>query len=215
MPVQGCQDMATKFKKKWMKLHQEEEISSSAKDDSLTSLQWLQGFSIPSANPESLPKSRFHQERVHPQGTNSSASLTDATGAPQGSGYLTLSTFSVHPSDNSCSFQQTETSQSGHHFTGATCSNVDFKKNYKVKPPYSYATLICMAMRASKKSKLTLSAIYDWITENFCYYRHAEPSWQVRFSWNVVAISNSNPWHRIIVGYKPISKKVGMQGKCQ
>lgn len=179
MPVHGCQDSTTKFKRKWMMLHQEEEGASSVKDDSLTSLQWLQGFSIPTANTESLPKSRFHKEHLHLVGTDSPASPTAAPGAPQGCGYLTLSPFSVSPSDNSCSSQQTEASQSGHHFTGAACSGVDFKTNYKVKPPYSYATLICMAMRASKKSKLTLSAIYDWITENFCYYRHAEPSWQV------------------------------------
>uniref|UniRef100_A0A8C8SSE4 Fork-head domain-containing protein n=1 Tax=Pelusios castaneus TaxID=367368 RepID=A0A8C8SSE4_9SAUR len=50
--------------------------------------------------------------------------------------------------------------------------------NPGVKPPYSYATLICMALQASKLAKLTLSAIYHWITENFCYYRHADPSWQ-------------------------------------
>lgn len=187
MPVQGCQDgqdIATKFKRKWMMLHQEEESASSVKDDSLTSLQWLQGFSIPSANPQSLPKSRFHQEHLHLQGTDSSASPTIATGAPQVSEYLTLSLLSVSSSDNSCS-QQTETSQSGHHLVGVTSSSVDFKTNYKVKPPYSYATLIYMAMRASKKSKLTLSAIYDWITENFCYYRHAEPSWQVRVTHHI------------------------------
>uniref|UniRef100_A0A3Q3VSY0 Fork-head domain-containing protein n=1 Tax=Mola mola TaxID=94237 RepID=A0A3Q3VSY0_MOLML len=55
---------------------------------------------------------------------------------------------------------------------------VDYKTNPKVKPPYSYASLICMAMQASKQPKVTLSTIYNWITENFCYYRHAEPSWQ-------------------------------------
>ncbi|KFP67997.1 Forkhead box protein J1, partial [Cariama cristata] len=46
------------------------------------------------------------------------------------------------------------------------------------KPPYSYATLICMAMEASGKPKITLSAIYKWITDNFCYFRHADPTWQ-------------------------------------
>ncbi|KAK9496838.1 hypothetical protein O3M35_012944 [Rhynocoris fuscipes] len=45
------------------------------------------------------------------------------------------------------------------------------------KPPFSYATLICMAMRANK-NKMTLSSIYAWIKENFLYYRHADPSWQ-------------------------------------
>ncbi|XP_014261921.1 forkhead box protein J1.2-like isoform X1 [Cimex lectularius] len=45
------------------------------------------------------------------------------------------------------------------------------------KPPFSYATLICMAMRANQ-NKMTLSAIYSWIKENFLYYRNADPSWQ-------------------------------------
>ncbi|CAH1391191.1 unnamed protein product [Nezara viridula] len=45
------------------------------------------------------------------------------------------------------------------------------------KPPFSYATLICMAMRANQ-NKMTLSAIYSWIKENFLYYRLADPSWQ-------------------------------------
>ena len=56
---------------------------------------------------------------------------------------------------------------------------IDYKTNPYVKPPYSYATLICMAMKETKKSKITLSSIYTWITDNFMYYRLADPSWQV------------------------------------
>ena len=56
---------------------------------------------------------------------------------------------------------------------------IDYKNNPYVKPPYSYATLICMAMRETKTNKITLSGIYNWITENFVYYRNADPSWQV------------------------------------
>ncbi|KAG7506086.1 forkhead box protein J1-A-like [Solea senegalensis] len=55
---------------------------------------------------------------------------------------------------------------------------VDYATNANIKPPYSYATLICMSMQMSKKSKITLSCIYKWITDNFCYYRHADPTWQ-------------------------------------
>jgi hypothetical protein len=55
---------------------------------------------------------------------------------------------------------------------------VDYKTNGNVKPPYSYATLICMAMKANK-NKMTLSSIYKWIRENFMYYKNADPSWQV------------------------------------
>ena len=58
-------------------------------------------------------------------------------------------------------------------------SKIDYMSDPHRKPPYSYATLICMAMRETKKSKITLSAIYKWIRENFVYYRHADPTWQV------------------------------------
>ncbi|NXI96083.1 FOXJ1 protein, partial [Psophia crepitans] len=56
--------------------------------------------------------------------------------------------------------------------------DIDYQTNPHVKPPYSYATLICMAMEASNKPQITLSAIYKWITDNFCYFRHADPTWQ-------------------------------------
>jgi hypothetical protein len=56
---------------------------------------------------------------------------------------------------------------------------VDYEKDATIKPPFSYATLICMAMRANR-NKMTLRAIYKWIRENFLYYQNADPSWQVR-----------------------------------
>ena len=60
-------------------------------------------------------------------------------------------------------------------------SKIDYTSDPNRKPPYSYATLICMAMRETKKTKITLSAIYKWIRENFVYYRHADPTWQVLY----------------------------------
>uniref|UniRef100_A0A8C5GG59 Forkhead box protein G1 n=1 Tax=Gouania willdenowi TaxID=441366 RepID=A0A8C5GG59_GOUWI len=62
---------------------------------------------------------------------------------------------------------------------------VDYKTNPNVKPPYTYKSLICMTMQASKQPKVTLSTICKWITENFCYYRHADPSWQKAIRWNL------------------------------
>ncbi|XP_039300718.1 forkhead box protein J1-B-like [Nilaparvata lugens] len=53
----------------------------------------------------------------------------------------------------------------------------DYKLSGDHKPPFSYATLICMAMRANN-NKMTLSAIYAWIRDNFLYYRNADPTWQ-------------------------------------
>jgi hypothetical protein len=55
----------------------------------------------------------------------------------------------------------------------------DYRVSGDHKPPYSYAALICMAMGANS-NKMTLSAIYKWIRDNFLYYRNADPSWQVR-----------------------------------
>lgn len=64
------------------------------------------------------------------------------------------------------------------------------------KPPFSYAALIGMAMSAHN-NKMTLSAIYAWIRENFLYYRNADPSWQVCIFFNSPLIYftiNSTSW---------------------
>uniref|UniRef100_A0A8C3UTQ4 Fork-head domain-containing protein n=1 Tax=Catharus ustulatus TaxID=91951 RepID=A0A8C3UTQ4_CATUS len=63
--------------------------------------------------------------------------------------------------------------------------DIDYKNNASLKPPYSYATLICMAMEASKEPKLTLAAICKWISDNFCYFRHAHPTWQSSIRHNL------------------------------
>lgn len=67
----------------------------------------------------------------------------------------------------------------------------EYLVNPKKKPPYSYATLICLAMHAND-NKITLSSIYAWIRENFMYYQTADPTWQVAliiiFFFNLVSI---------------------------
>ncbi|NWU36174.1 FOXJ1 protein, partial [Hylia prasina] len=62
--------------------------------------------------------------------------------------------------------------------------DIDYRNNAH-KPPYSYATLICMAMEASQEPKLTLAAICKWIRDNFCYFRRAHPSWQSSIRHNL------------------------------
>ena len=61
---------------------------------------------------------------------------------------------------------------------------IDYKTNPHYKPPYSYATLICMAMKEANLPKMTLSSIYRWITDNFVYYKHADQSWQVKICYS-------------------------------
>lgn len=46
------------------------------------------------------------------------------------------------------------------------------------KPPYSYATLIGMAILRSKDRKLTLAQIYKWINDTFEWYRKSKSGWQ-------------------------------------
>lgn len=46
------------------------------------------------------------------------------------------------------------------------------------KPPYSYATLIGMAILRSPQRRLTLSAIYHWISHTFEYYCNNDSGWQ-------------------------------------
>lgn len=55
-----------------------------------------------------------------------------------------------------------------------------FRMNPDVKPPFSYAAMICLAMRsAGNGTKLSLSQIYKYIAEKFPYYKKEDATWQV------------------------------------
>ncbi|XP_036944106.1 forkhead box protein J1-A [Acanthopagrus latus] len=139
-------------------------------DDSLTSLQWLQEFSILGAN---VPQQSHHQPHLfghQPPGSDAPAS--PLAGDPASIG------MPLTPGKPTAAAYSRMQSLPGIVAHGHCPDEVDYKTNAHIKPPYSYATLICMAMQASKKSKITLSCIYKWITDNFCYYRHADPTWQ-------------------------------------
>ncbi|KAG8446076.1 hypothetical protein GDO86_013812 [Hymenochirus boettgeri] len=145
----------------------QDSLSSSVNlDDSLTSLQWLQEFSIINANMGKTPSSAgdSHGYR-HLSGPGAPCSPLAADPACLGMPHTPGKPISSSTSRAS-------------HIGLQPMEDIDYKTNPHVKPPYSYATLICMAMQASKKTKITLSAIYKWITDNFCYFRHADPTWQ-------------------------------------
>uniref|UniRef100_A0A8C6TJ73 Fork-head domain-containing protein n=1 Tax=Neogobius melanostomus TaxID=47308 RepID=A0A8C6TJ73_9GOBI len=135
-------------------------------DDSLTSLQWLQEFSILGPTREQPPLFGHAAAGCHGDAPSSPLAGDPAcAGAPLTPGKPTAAAHCRMPLPGIVAH-------------GHCPDDVDYKTNPHVKPPYSYATLICMAMHASKKPKITLSAIYGWITDNFCYYRHADPTWQ-------------------------------------
>lgn len=46
------------------------------------------------------------------------------------------------------------------------------------RPPYSYITLISMAIKSSPKKKLTLNEIYCYIIDQFPFYRDNRRGWQ-------------------------------------
>lgn len=140
-----------------------------ALDDSLTSLQWLQEFSILNAKAPALPPGGTDPHGYH------QVPGSAAPGSPLAADPACLG--QPHTPGKPTSSCTSRSAPPG--LQAPPPDDVDYATNPNVKPPYSYATLICMAMQASKATKITLSAIYKWITDNFCYFRHADPTWQV------------------------------------
>lgn len=66
--------------------------------------------------------------------------------------------------------------------TSATLDKEEASNHRDGKPPYSYANLITFAINSSKNKKMTLSEIYQWICNEFPYYKDAGNGWKV---WSV------------------------------
>ncbi|KAL4623677.1 forkhead box protein J1-A-like [Arapaima gigas] len=151
-------------------------------DDRLTSLGWLEGFSVNVSRSQNTPQNQSqvgeHQKRVS----------SDVTAFLMAEHPASVDIPHTPSLPTSVAFCRDRSSSSPGLVAYSHCHrDVDYKTNPYIKPPYSYATLICMAMRASKSTKITLSYIYDWIKDNFCYFRHAGPNWQnsIRHSLSV------------------------------
>lgn len=47
-----------------------------------------------------------------------------------------------------------------------------------MRPPYSYSALIAMAIQQSPQRRLTLAAIYQFVSEQFPFYKRSKTGWQ-------------------------------------
>ncbi|RIA97453.1 fork head domain-containing protein [Glomus cerebriforme] len=48
----------------------------------------------------------------------------------------------------------------------------------QIKPPFSYASLIAQAIQSAPSKRMTLNAIYNWITTQYPFYKIAQNGWQ-------------------------------------
>lgn len=57
------------------------------------------------------------------------------------------------------------------------------------KPPYSYVNLCTFAINSSPRKKMTLNEIYQWIADNFSFYKITANGWKViRINYDFIQI---------------------------
>ncbi|KAI5955482.1 HCM1 [Candida theae] len=79
--------------------------------------------------------------------------------------------------------EEASTSTSSTDTASTTTSNTSvpnkpFNLYSEEKPPYSYATLIGIAILSQPQKRLTLANIYQWISDTFNFYKKEEVGWQ-------------------------------------
>lgn len=139
-------------------------------DHSLTSMEWLYRLS------------------VNKQILNPNSKLSTANGASKVPENFLLNTEIMKEQNiNSNTSQILKPSQ--HAFAQRAEPNrpIDLSAEYKGndhgrregKPPYSYVNLITFAINSTSKKRMTLNEIYQWISDNFNYYKSAGNGWKV------------------------------------
>ncbi|GES94562.1 fork head domain-domain-containing protein [Rhizophagus clarus] len=105
------------------------------------------------------------QEYSHGYGTNKVNLLDSGIGSSN-----------VSQRSGSTSSSSTQEDLNEHH----TIEKIDTSKyqSRQIKPPFSYASLIAQAIQSAPSKRMTLNAIYNWITTQYPYYKIAQNGWQ-------------------------------------
>jgi len=119
------------------------------------------------------------QEHIHPNSLNVASRPTALHRIPCSLSDLSSPIIIPHGSSHEISVIAEEVCGTTTRVSDDSDQETNYRVNAMLKPPHSYATLICMAMQSTPLMRSTLTDIYTWITDNFAYYAFADPSWQV------------------------------------
>ncbi|XP_006007671.1 forkhead box protein I2 [Latimeria chalumnae] len=136
--------------------------------------------------------SMYHQQNLHASQRPANYGLGDY--APPTNPYLWLNGPGVNTSssylhgNNSASFMppsygsQRQFLPNSSGFGGADLGWLSLASQEEllklVRPPYSYSALIAMAIQNAPEKKLTLSQIYQYVADNFPFYKKSKAGWQ-------------------------------------
>ena len=122
---------------------------------------------------------RYQQETpppatsTHPQQQSQSLLVSSGSTGSTGNGSSSSSSTTSNTDKNSSS------SSSGGGLSQATAANTPYRRNMAhAKPPYSYISLITMAIQNNAAKMCTLAEIYQFIMDLFPYYRQNQQRWQ-------------------------------------